>query len=111
MTFVLSFHPEARAELFADVEWYDDREFGLGGRFEGAVRMAVDAAARSPDSWAVWPGWDRMPLVRSKAVGGFPYRVVYFVHNGHLMIAAVAHTKRWPGYWRERVGTSQSVGE
>ena len=77
MTLELRFHPEARAELLADVKWYDDREFGLGGRFGLAVRSAVDAAAQSPDSWAIWPGWDREPAVRSKGVGDFPYRVVY----------------------------------
>ena len=29
MTFGFDFHPEARAELFADVDWYDEREVGL----------------------------------------------------------------------------------
>ncbi|WP_084481217.1 type II toxin-antitoxin system RelE/ParE family toxin [Ruania albidiflava] len=103
MTLELRFHPEARAELLADVKWYDDREFGLGGRFGLAVRSAVDAAAQSPDSWALWPGWDREPVVRSKGVGDFPYRVVYVVRNESLIVVAVAHTKRRPGYWRERV--------
>lgn len=71
MTLELRFHPEARAELLADVAWYDDPEFGLGGRFGLAVRAAVDAAAQGPDSWAIWPGWDREPVVRSKGVGDF----------------------------------------
>lgn len=103
MTLGFSFHPDARAELFADVEWYDEREPGLGERFGVAVRAAIDAAAKSPQSWAIWPGWDREPLVRSKSAGGFPYRVVYFVHDDRVMVVAVAHTRRRPGYWRERV--------
>lgn len=103
MTRDFEFHPEARAELFADVDWYDERENGLGERFEVAVRAAVDAALDSPESWAVWPGWDREPLVRSKGVTDFPYRIAYFVHCDHLMVVAVAHAKRRPGYWRERV--------
>jgi hypothetical protein len=32
MTFGFDFHPEARAELFADVDWYDEREAGAGER-------------------------------------------------------------------------------
>lgn len=34
---------------------------------------------------------------------GFPYRVIYFARDDLLMIVAVAHTKRRPGYWRERL--------
>ncbi|RHW23970.1 type II toxin-antitoxin system RelE/ParE family toxin [Nocardioides immobilis] len=103
MTLGFDFHPEARAELVADVDWHDDREVGVGLRFEVAVRAAIGAAVDAPESWAVWPGWDRQPVVRSKGVSDFPYRVVYFVQGDVLMIVAVAHAKRRPGYWRDRV--------
>ena len=97
MTFAFEFHPEADAELFADVDWYEDRESGLGRRFLGAVRSAVDAAVEDPEAWATWPGWEREPMVRSKGVSGFPFRVVYFVRDELLTIVAIAHTKRRPG--------------
>ena len=79
---------------------------GVGERFEVAVRAAIDAAVDSPESWAVWPGWEGQPVVRSKGVSDFPYRVVYFVQVDVLMIVAVAHAKRRPGYWRERVAST-----
>jgi toxin ParE1/3/4 len=82
---------------------YDDREAGVGARFEGSVREAIDAAADSLESWSAWPDWDRRPVVRSKGVNGFPYRVVYFVKGDLLTLVAVAHSKRRPGYWRDRV--------
>lgn len=100
------FHPEARAEFVEDVDWYDDREAGVGERFDVSVRAAIDAAVDSPESWAVWPGWKREPVVRSKGVSDFPYRVVYFVRDDLLIIVAVAHAKRRPGYWRERVSST-----
>lgn len=103
MTFAFDFHPEAQAEFAADVDWYDDREFGVGGRFVEAVRAALDAAIDDPTAWVAWPGWDREPVLRSKGVTGFPYRVVYFVKGDLLTIVAVAHAKRRPGYWRDRV--------
>jgi toxin ParE1/3/4 len=103
MTFGFDFHPEARAELFADVDWYDEREAGAGERFEAAVRAAIDAAVESPESCAVWPGWESEPVVRTKGVRDFPYRVVFFVRDDLLTIVAVAHAKRRPGYRRERV--------
>jgi toxin ParE1/3/4 len=103
MTLGFDFHPEARAEFVADIDWYDEREADVGSRFEVAVREAVEAAVDSPESWAMWPDWDREPVVRSKAVTGFPYRVVYFVASDQLIVVAVAHAKRRPGYWRERL--------
>jgi plasmid stabilization system protein ParE len=106
MTLGFDFHPEARAEFLADVDWYDEREMGVGERFEAAVRAAIDAAVDSPESWSVWAGWEREPVVRSKGVSGFPYRVVYFVRDDLLTIVAVAHVKRRPGYWRERVAST-----
>lgn len=98
-----SFHPEARAEFVADVDWYDGRETGLGQRFEEAVRSAIGDAGESPEAWPQWPGWLREPVVRSKGVSGFPYRIVYLVLHEHLTVVAVAHEKRRPGYWRERL--------
>lgn len=106
MTLAFDFHPEARAELVADADWYDERDVGVGGLFAEAVRGAINAAVDDPAAWAKWPGWDREPVVRSKGVSDFPYRVVYFVENDLLTIVAVAHSKRRPGYWRDRVPTS-----
>ncbi len=103
MTLGFEFHPEAQAEFDADVDWHDDREFGVGGRFADAVRGAIDAACESPESWAKWPAWDREPTVRSKGVEMFPYRVVYFARGAVIVIVAVAHSKRRPGYWKDRV--------
>lgn len=103
MTLAFDFHPEAQAELVADVDWYDEREPGVGDRFAHAVRAAIDSAVDDPEAWPILPGWDREPVVRSRSVTGFPYRIVYLVEDDVLTIVAVAHTKRRPGYWRERV--------
>jgi toxin ParE1/3/4 len=102
MILAFGFHPEAQAEFAADVDWYDAREAGVGGRFAEAVRAAIDAAVDDPEAWPTWPGWQREPVVRSKGVTGLPYRVVYFVDHDVLTIVAVAHAKRRPGYWRDR---------
>ncbi|MGQ0467729.1 MAG: type II toxin-antitoxin system RelE/ParE family toxin [Sporichthyaceae bacterium] len=103
----VAWHPEAQAEFDAGIDWYEDRAFGLGDRFELDVLIAVDASVEDPGAWAKWPGWDREPVVRSKGVHDFPYRVVYFVQDDLLTVVAIAHTKRRPGYWRERVGSER----
>ncbi|MFO0453014.1 MAG: hypothetical protein ACK52I_30875 [Pseudomonadota bacterium] len=33
---------------------------------------------------------------------GFPYSVVYVERDGALLVVAVAHGARRPGYWRQR---------
>lgn len=104
MTFAFEFHPEAQAELVADVDWYDDRDPAVGSRFVEAIRAAIDSMVEDPAAWPILPGWDREPIVRSRGVSGFPYRVVYFVWDDVLTIVAVAHAKRRPGYWQSRVG-------
>ena len=103
MTRAIAWHPDAESEFAADVDWYDERELGLGDRFESQVLGAVDESADTPAAWPMWPGWDRHPVVRSKGVTDFPYRVVYFLDGDLLTVVAVAHAKRRPGYWRERV--------
>lgn len=103
MTLQISWHPQAQAEFRAEIGWYDYREAGLGDRFEGEVVAALGDSVDTPDAWPPWPGWERQPMVRSKSVTGFPYRVVYFVHDDLLTVVAVAHAKRRPGYWRDRV--------
>lgn len=59
MTFAdadFGFHPEAQAEFVADVEWFEGRESGLGERFDGAVRSAIQDAVLSPEAWPKWQG-------------------------------------------------------
>lgn len=106
MTFEVRFHPEALAELRAGVAWYEDRGLGLGDRFEAAVDEIVDTVVEWPDSGAVWPGWDSIPVVRSRRVADFPYRLVYLVLPDVLVVVAFAHQKRTPGYWRDRLTSS-----
>ena len=103
MTLSIAWHPDAASEFDVEIGWYDDREAGLGDRFEVGVLDAVAQCVDSPQAWALWPGWDRKPVVRSKGVSDFPYRVVYFVGGDLLTIVAVAHAKRRPGYWRTRL--------
>ncbi|TYL55938.1 type II toxin-antitoxin system RelE/ParE family toxin [Nocardioides sp. BGMRC 2183] len=103
MTLEARYHPEALAELRADVAWYEDRGDGLGDRFEAAVDEVIDIIVEWPESGTVWPGSDSIPVARSHRVTGFPYRLVYLVQPTRLVVIALAHAKREPGYWSERL--------
>jgi plasmid stabilization system protein ParE len=41
-------------------------------------------------------------LTRRVLVPRFPYQVVYRLMSTEIVIVAVAHLKRRPGYWRRR---------
>jgi hypothetical protein len=43
------------------------------------------------------------PDIRSAKVARFPYRVVYVVIDANVDVLALAHAKRRPGPWRQRI--------
>lgn len=101
----IRWHPDAEAELTAEIDWYERQQAGLGDRFEVEVLDVVAQAAAAPDAWPPLPAWNEDTLVRSKGASGFPHSVVYFVEDDLLTVLAVAHSKRRPGYWRDRIYT------
>lgn len=97
MTF--DFHPEARQEFEAAVNWYEDRSVFAGVRFIKAVREAIDQIMQDPDRHQSFS--DGTHVFRLKT---FPYRL-YYTHEtevGVVRVFAVMHEKRKPDYWRTR---------
>lgn len=101
MTLAQREHPEARAELRAGANWYDDP--ATGQELLDATLAARQSIAKMPDAWPPVRGWDREPIVRRKGVTGFPYGVIYYATDSEIVIVAYAHEKRRPGYWKQRV--------
>ncbi len=96
MTF--SFHPEAENEFVAAQNFYDDREFGLGRAFLDEVYETIDRILQFPNSWPRSSHRTRRCLCNR-----FPYSVIYRHQDDEVTIYAVAHQKRRPGYWRDRL--------
>jgi len=96
-------HPEAREEYLGALDWYDDRERGLGSRLGDELDATVDFVREWPEAAPPYRGRKVNPMVRRKATDVFPYGVIYFVRDGELVVVAYAHQKRRPGYWRERL--------
>jgi toxin ParE1/3/4 len=83
----------ARAAL-----WYERREMGLGERFLSAVREAESFISKNP-----LLGQPFRRDTRKWRAPGFPYRVIYREEPARIMVFAVAHAKRRPGYWLARL--------
>jgi plasmid stabilization system protein ParE len=94
------YHPEARVELEAAVDWYEDQQPGLGEDMDREIQRAEAVIAESPSAWGHWPG---TRSVRRFILSRFPYSVVYRVHGMAIEVIAIAHHHREPGYWKGRV--------
>jgi plasmid stabilization system protein ParE len=94
------YHPDARAELLAAADWYEDRRVILGQDFQAEVRRAEAMIADRP---AAWPHWAGVNLdVRRFVLARFPYRLAFQVAGDTIIVIAVAHQSRAPFYWRDR---------
>jgi len=89
--------PEARDELFEAALYYESKERGLGVRFRHEVARVVERIAADPFLWR-----ERSGRYRRVNCPVFPYYVAYFIHGEMIVIAAVAHGHRRPGYWIKR---------
>jgi toxin ParE1/3/4 len=94
----VAFRPEARAELIDAWAWYEEQRPGLGEELEACVEAAIGAAARSPARHQRVYAEVRRVLVKR-----FPFGVYYIVEDGVLLVLAVAHVRRKPHYWADRV--------
>lgn len=92
------FHPDAEAELSEAIQYYENVEPGLGQDFAVEVYSAVQRAITYPNAWMVLEGEVRRSLVRR-----FPYGVLYSEEGDGILIVAVMHLHRDPGYWKGRV--------
>lgn len=97
------FEDEAEAEYRHAGVWYESRREGLGLEFFDEVDATIGQMLDFPHIGAPVP---RLPLdlpVRRLAVGRFPYHVVYLEIADGVRILAVAHDRRRPDYWRQRL--------
>jgi toxin ParE1/3/4 len=95
MTF--DFHPEALAELSHAAGYYAEQSLGLELRFLAEVERAVDRISDDPERWRTFAGDVRRVLVHV-----FPFSVLYSIQNEAVVVIAVMHLSRQPGYWKSR---------
>jgi len=92
------FHPDALAEYEAAALYYAERDPAVGERFAAAVEDALERILEAPTRWRVLDEDVRRCLTRV-----FPYGVLYTIEPGFVLIVAVMHCSREPGYWKRRV--------
>ncbi len=93
-----AFHPDALEEYSAAVRAYEASQPGLGGRFIEHTEAAIAAICGAPDRWPVLEQDIRRRLTRI-----FPFALLYTIEDDYILIVAVMHCHRRPGYWRTRL--------
>jgi toxin ParE1/3/4 len=92
------FHRLAAREYRSARDWYSHRSAEVADRFLLAVDKAVNRLVAGADVLPRLSG-----VYRYVRVSRYPYVLVFRnIDASAVMIVAVAHTSRRPGYWRRR---------
>lgn len=95
-----AYHPRALAELEHETSWYEHRQSGLGRELAAVVDDAVRRIVLTPALFPIVPGRPRFHRV---ILHKFPFSLVYMLRDGNVVIVALAHAKKQPGYWARRI--------
>jgi plasmid stabilization system protein ParE len=87
----------ARDELRETISYYEDVRPGLGTQFRDEIYATIRRIEHHPEAWS------RLSTnTRRCRTSRFPYGVIYQVDEDDLIVVAIAHLHREPGYWRSQ---------
>ncbi|HAT50241.1 MAG: type II toxin-antitoxin system RelE/ParE family toxin [Nitrospirae bacterium] len=95
---MIRFLEAAQQELDEAVAFHEGQVIGLGRAFLDEVLAALELVRRYPAAWHLLNANARCCRLRR-----FPYRLIYHEDGSEILIVAVAHLHRRPGYWRDRL--------
>lgn len=95
----LEYLQEALEEAEEAARWYAERSPTAAAAFTDLLDVAAEAVQQAPEAWPPYDHGTRRFLLRR-----FPYFLVYRVEPTRVVIVAVAHAHRRPGYWKDRPG-------
>jgi plasmid stabilization system protein ParE len=82
--------------------WYERRQAGLGSDFSRALEAALDLLEADVLPLTPVPGEPGRRGARRLRLRRFPYYVVVRKSGEEIIVVAIAHEARRPGYWRNR---------
>jgi plasmid stabilization system protein ParE len=100
MRFRVIVEADAEREWQQAADWYEERESGVGLRFNAAVHQCLQSLAQEPE---------RFPLIsrltRKARIHGWPYSIFFVINESRQQIKVVAvwHGKRNPARLRRRL--------
>ena len=94
---------EAAEEAAEAAAWYESERPGLGTDFSEAIEAAIDLIEE--DILPLLPMTGEAGIKGAKRIilKRFPYDIVTIERLHEILVIAVAHHSRKPGYWRDRI--------
>lgn len=92
------FHPEARLEYREAAAFYEERRLGLGAAFTVEVEATIQGILQRPERFRILE-----QDVHTSRTHTYPYAILYTIEERFVLIVAVMHLRRKPGYWRDRL--------
>ncbi|MFN9726578.1 type II toxin-antitoxin system RelE/ParE family toxin [Acidovorax sp.] len=89
----------AQTELDEAISWYAEQAPGLGDAFLVEILKTFRLVEQFPQAWH-----PLTPEIRRCRLRRFPYSVIYTEDAPGILVLAIAHLHRKPGYWKNRLG-------
>jgi plasmid stabilization system protein ParE len=89
----------AVAEIDHEVDYYESCSAGLGVELEDEIDAVLETILQFPQAA---PQWRDRPDRRVAVLDRFPFTLVYQIKTNEIVILALAHMSRLPGYWSRR---------
>ena len=94
----LRVHSRAQEEINEAFDWYFKRSPQAAETFLKEIGTSLAQIASHPQLYSSYTKG-----TRRRVLSGFPYSVIFQEKNDIILVVAVAHAKRRPGYWRKRI--------
>ncbi|HET8782371.1 MAG TPA: type II toxin-antitoxin system RelE/ParE family toxin [Pyrinomonadaceae bacterium] len=88
----------AQQDIADTVLWFEETQPGTSVDFLAALDQSVRLIAAYP-----FVGEEIEPEIRRCLFNRFPYALIYGIEDQTIIVIAVAHTRRDPHYWMDRV--------
>jgi toxin ParE1/3/4 len=91
-------HSAALEEAEAATDWYAERSHRAAERFLNELKQAIEQVSDHPGQFPAFMFGTRRMVLRK-----FPFVIVFRETATTVDIVAIAHARRRPDYWRNRV--------
>lgn len=89
---------QAQQEISEAFDWYFNRSHEAADAFLTEIGASLKQIASHPQ---LYPAFTKN--TRRRVLANYPYFIVFQEKEDIILVVAIAHAKRRPGYWRKRV--------
>jgi plasmid stabilization system protein ParE len=93
----VAYLPGARRDFDDSLDWYAERSSVAAERFSHSVDESLAKINASPEQFEIVDQRHRACMLKR-----FPFRIIYRIEPTRILVVALAHAKRRPGYWKSR---------